>query len=273
MTACDNGPSKHLARIDVPSSLESVDPSHTAASIGLHFQEVVDPVSGLVAYSVFAHDADGGLLDGEGLRTTSLPTVGGRGLFLAIAVVIATTTVATGMLLGAGGGLGAGACSTLVAGIAFLVIRSTVANRVVEEAVIGIRGLGLEIKNRSANGHVSSDFINLATVKDLVIAEGITYFDVFYYLAVRLHDSGANGCHRNAPLNMKLPFKRFAPKLPVLERVLHGLNAFILEEQQLARYSSHEVVGEDGTPSAGGSSSANSQDASSRTSCRQRCST
>ncbi|CAL1145999.1 unnamed protein product [Cladocopium goreaui] len=101
------------------------------------------------------------------------------------------------------------------------------AKQVLEEKVVCTKGLGLQLTSRSAWvtpwgspvwASSSSDFIETADIEEIIIAEAVTYWDVFYYLAVELH-----GCDRT-----KVPFRQLCPReVSQLIRVLQVLRQML----------------------------------------------
>merc|ERR1712066_456874 len=87
--------------------------------------------------------------------------------------------------------------------------------QVVEETVVGIRGLGVELRSRQRGGRVKSDFVDLASIEDVVISEAVTLFDVFPYVAIIVKTNDTETSERT-----KLPFQELIPDLPALVQTL-----------------------------------------------------
>eukprot|EP00435_Cladocopium_sp_Y103_P050069 s1605_g15.t1 len=110
-----------------------------------------------------------------------------------------------------------------------LLLRGNLFGKVIEEKVVCTKGLGLQLTSRSAWvtpwGEAlvctSSDFIETADIEEIIIAEAVTYWDVFYYIVVELH-----GCDRS-----KVPFRQLRPReVPQLIRVLKVLRQMLLQD-------------------------------------------
>ncbi|CAE8686489.1 unnamed protein product, partial [Polarella glacialis] len=103
----------------------------------------------------------------------------------------------------------------LVAAILRMAYKS---RQVVEESVVAMRGLGLELRTRTRGGRTTTDFVEASQIKDIVIAEGLTMFDAFYYLSVEVQNSQRT----------RLPFQQLIPALPNLVHALHCLRGLLL---------------------------------------------
>ncbi|CAE7919959.1 Pigh [Symbiodinium necroappetens] len=99
--------------------------------------------------------------------------------------------------------LGSVACwrTAAAATALLLVLRATRARQVVEEVAVGIEGLGLQLSTRRSGGSIASDFISASSIQDIIIAEAVTFWDVFYYLVVEI-----KGSERT-----KVPFQHLRP--------------------------------------------------------------
>ena len=124
-----------------------------------------------------------------------------------------------------GGGTGQVLATVLAAALAtaLLVLSWLARGTVVEEAVIATQGFGLELRARRRGGGVSSDFVDASQIEGIVIAEAVTFFDVFYYIAIQVR--GGDG-------REKLPFRVLVPRLQDLREVARGLRPLVAEESE-----------------------------------------
>ncbi|CAE6959496.1 PIGH [Symbiodinium sp. CCMP2456] len=105
-----------------------------------------------------------------------------------------------------------------------LVLRATRARQVVEEVAVGIEGLGLQLSTRRSGGSIASDFISASSIQDIIIAEAVTFWDVFYYLVVEI-----KGSERT-----KVPFQHLRPGIEDQAQVLRTLRRLLLRDPDLA---------------------------------------
>ncbi|CAK9102512.1 Phosphatidylinositol N-acetylglucosaminyltransferase subunit H (Phosphatidylinositol-glycan biosynthesis class H protein) (PIG-H) [Durusdinium trenchii] len=84
---------------------------------------------------------------------------------------------------------------------------------VAEEKLVCMKGLGLQLSSRNRSGKTTSDFVEMSEIEEIIIAEAVTYFDVFYYLVVELKGSDRT----------KVPFRTLRPPVAQQLRVLRVL--------------------------------------------------
>eukprot|EP00434_Breviolum_minutum_P010344 symbB.v1.2.009127.t1/scaffold577.1/size258142/2 len=101
--------------------------------------------------------------------------------------------------------------------------------QVFEEKVVCSRNLGLELSSKhgfylcgmTCGISWSRNFIDLEEIEEIIIAEAVTYWDVFYYLVVDVKGSDRT----------KVPFRYLRPaKMTQLIRVLRVLRQMLLNE-------------------------------------------
>eukprot|EP00746_Dinoflagellata_sp_MGD_P039453 gnl/MRDRNA2_/MRDRNA2_195152_c0_seq1.p1 gnl/MRDRNA2_/MRDRNA2_195152_c0~~gnl/MRDRNA2_/MRDRNA2_195152_c0_seq1.p1 ORF type:complete len:198 (-),score=31.18 gnl/MRDRNA2_/MRDRNA2_195152_c0_seq1:136-729(-) len=106
---------------------------------------------------------------------------------------------------------------------AALVMMALKAFQIDEESVVAVRGVGIELRVRQRHGALRSHFIPAKDIADVIIAEGVTYSDAFYFLAIRIHSSK----------ELQVPFQRLRPSRPLLVWSLKSLRALCLEDGQV----------------------------------------
>lgn len=90
---------------------------------------------------------------------------------------------------------------------------------IAEEVVVAVPGLGFELRSRLRSGAMRSEFLPRRRVERAVIAEAVTFCDVFYYIVIQVQGG--------PPGRTMLPFRHLIPPLPALVRTLHGLMAVL----------------------------------------------
>ena len=70
--------------------------------------------------------------------------------------------------------------------VCFLVIIWVNLQRVHSESILAIKGVGIQLKTRRFSGAESVEFIDKKLVSDILILEGLTRFQVLYYLAINV---------------------------------------------------------------------------------------
>jgi hypothetical protein len=136
--------------------------------------------------------------------------------------VAAQAVMAAWQALGGGGGGGAGHgthglqqawAGALVAvgrmAVAAALLAAALRPTVVSESLVVAAGLGAQTAVRKSNGAVATHFIPAASLRTVVVNEGVQMCDVHYYLAVLV--AGRK--------TLVLPFEHARPRLPVLGRV------------------------------------------------------
>ncbi|KAL1921208.1 uncharacterized protein VTP21DRAFT_10924 [Calcarisporiella thermophila] len=102
-------------------------------------------------------------------------------------------------------------------------------NTVTQESLLIIRDLGIQVRTVYADGRATSQFIDRAKLSDIIINEGITLWQVKFYMALMVegHD------------RLVVVFEHLLPRLKVLLEVYHGARAVMYGEPEGERNGIH----------------------------------
>jgi hypothetical protein len=96
-----------------------------------------------------------------------------------------------------------------------------------EESLTAIQGIGLRLCTRCASGRETAQFIEVAAISAIFLAEAVRFDRCHFYLACLLHGGAeGDGCQGGEP-RLVVPFRRLLPPLHMLERVCHGAHAVL----------------------------------------------
>ncbi|KAI8888531.1 hypothetical protein K501DRAFT_240525 [Backusella circina FSU 941] len=93
-----------------------------------------------------------------------------------------------------------------------------------QESILSIRDVGIQVKTVYWGGSVVSRFINRSKIEDVIINEGISFWQIKSYMAIMVKGED----------KMTVVFEHLLPKLqPVLLRVYQGTRSIIFTEQPI----------------------------------------
>ncbi|ORX88285.1 hypothetical protein BCR32DRAFT_263718 [Anaeromyces robustus] len=101
--------------------------------------------------------------------------------------------------------------------ILFLLFGYIKSNTIIEESLLVVRDLGVQIKTTYLFNRTTSRFIDKSKIGQIIINEGITAFEVNFYLAVLI--SGAD--------HMEVVYKKLIPKLKILKFIYKESNEIL----------------------------------------------
>jgi len=93
-------------------------------------------------------------------------------------------------------------------------------NSVKQESILVIADVGVQLQTKYYSGNVKNFFLDTEKIQDVIINEGITANDIFFYLSILVEDYGS----------MITPFENFPPCLSVVLEVYDGLREVIFGE-------------------------------------------
>jgi hypothetical protein len=100
---------------------------------------------------------------------------------------------------------------------------------IIAESCLVVQGVGVHFTTHFASGRSSSRFIDINSIKQAVINEGVGAWRIITYVALVRRVLG-NDLTAERQLNLELPFRYFLPSDPRVHRDLyHRLNE-LLEE-------------------------------------------
>ncbi|KAG8993843.1 hypothetical protein FRB90_000588 [Tulasnella sp. 427] len=104
------------------------------------------------------------------------------------------------------------------------------------ESVIAIPGIGLQLESHYGLPHTpfshprslgcKRQFIPLSSIMDVVLNEGLSFWEVRYYLAVVYREVGS----RDGTVKVAVPFKAIRTYGVMLKEVYHGLRETLFDE-------------------------------------------
>ena len=93
-----------------------------------------------------------------------------------------------------------------------------------EESLTAIEGIGLQLCTRCASGRETAQFIEVAAISAIFVAEAVRTDRCYFYLACLLHGAdGADGASAATTPRMVVPFRHLLPPLHELQQVNHGV--------------------------------------------------
>ncbi|KAI9595469.1 GPI-GlcNAc transferase complex, PIG-H component-domain-containing protein [Syncephalis fuscata] len=104
----------------------------------------------------------------------------------------------------------------------FILWANSKRNTIREESLLVVRDFGLQVKTTYVGGRNVTRMIDIACVKDIVINEGITMFQVKFYLAILVDKQD----------KMVIIFEHLLPSLKILLKVYRGTRALMYSEEE-----------------------------------------
>ncbi|KAG9039609.1 hypothetical protein FRB95_009189 [Tulasnella sp. JGI-2019a] len=111
-------------------------------------------------------------------------------------------------------------------------------NTIISESAIALPGLGVQLEKHRGIPHTpfsasislscSRTFIPMASIKDIVINEGLRRWDVRFYLAIIHQAQSASPAEEF--IRIAIPFQEIQPPFPILREVYHGLRETLYDE-------------------------------------------